>query len=41
MTLLAVIHFTGQATLQDICNAAECIDKAMLPDRYMNMEKAR
>jgi hypothetical protein len=34
-------HFTGQATLQEICNAAIFIDKAKLPDKGRDMGQTR
>jgi len=39
MTALDVNHFIGQETLQEVCNAAENIDKAKLPDSGMGTGK--
>jgi hypothetical protein len=41
MMSLAVTHFTGKATLQEICNAAIFIVKAKLPDKGRDMGQTR
>jgi hypothetical protein len=41
MTSLAGIHFTAQATLQEICNAPEILDQAKLPDEGMDKAKTK